>query len=178
MQNILDKIHTQASIILCENVEETKQSLIKEINEVSGASLKVFEKINDTETLNFSINDARTMADYVKTTSTDRRYLLVNKKFSIARVDSQNAILKVLEEINQNTFFILLTESITTMLPTILSRCVTIKLKTEYSKSAIKNTLIKNKDFHSLSRLLSLENAAERGSISEKYIADFAKVVL
>ncbi len=178
MQNILDKIHTEASIILCENIEETKQALIREIKLVSGSSLKVFEKINDKDTINFSIDEARTLIDYVKTTSTDKRYLLINKKFSVARVDGQNALLKVLEEINQNTFFIILTESINTLLPTILSRCVTIKLKGEYSKSAIKNTLIKNKDFDSLSRLLALENAAERGSISEKYIADFAKVVL
>ena len=176
MQNILDKIHTQSSIILCENVEETKQSLIKEINEVRGASIKVFEKINDKDTVNFSIGEARELVSYQKTTSSDRRYVIINKKF--IRSEGQSGLLKVLEEMGSDTFVIILTESTNTILPTILSRCVTIKLRGEHSKSATKNTLIKNKDFDSLSRLLRLENAAERGSISGKYIADFAKVVL
>jgi hypothetical protein len=46
------------------------------------------------------------------------------------------------------------------------------------SINAIKNNIIKNKDFKTLTRLLNLENAAERGSISEKYVGDFSKVVL
>jgi DNA polymerase III gamma/tau subunit len=176
MQTILDKIHTEASIILCDDTESTKQNLIKEINEVSGSSIKVFEKINDKDTVNFSIDEARELVSYQKTTSSDKRYIIINKKF--VRGEGQSGLLKVLEEGNPDTFIIILTESINTILPTVLSRCVTIKTKGEMSISGIKNNIIKNKDFKTLTRLLNLENAAERGSISEKYVGDFSKVVL
>lgn len=176
MQTILDKIHTEASIILCDDTEITKQNLIKEINEVSGSSIKVFEKINDKDAINFSIDEARELVSYQKTTSSDKRYIIINKKF--VRGEGQSGLLKVLEERNPDTFIIILTESINTILPTVLSRCVTIKLKGVLSSSAIKNNIIKNKDFKTLHRLLSLENAAERGSISEKYVGDFSRVVL
>jgi DNA polymerase III gamma/tau subunit len=178
MQTILDKIHTEASIILCDDTEITKQNLIKEINEISGSSIKVFEKVNDKDTINFSIDEARELVSYQKTTSSDKRYIIINKKFSISRGDSQNALLKILEERNPDTFIIILTESINTILPTVLSRCVTIRTKGEMSISGIKNSILRNKDFKTLMRLLHLENAAERGSISEKYVGDFSKVVL
>ena len=148
MQNILDKIHTQASIIICDEIEDVKNNLIKEIKEIANSDIKVFEKIADKDIIKF------------------------------IRGEGQSGLLKVLEELNKNTFVIILTDTVNTILPTVLSRCVSIKIKSGLSVSAIKNTLLKNKDFGSLSRLLALENAAERGSISRKYVEDFTKVVL
>ncbi len=176
MQNILDKIHTQASIIICDEIEDVKNNLIKEIKEIGNSNIKVFEKIADKDTINFSIDEARELVSHQKTSSQEKRYIIINKKF--IRGEGQSGLLKVLEELDKNTFVIILTDTVNTILPTVLSRCVSIKIKSGLSVSAIKNTLLKNKDFGSLSRLLALENAAERGSISRKYVDDFTKVVL
>jgi len=176
MQNILEKIHTHASIVVCDDVEIEKENLLSVINKVENSTIKIFEKNGEKGTVNFAIDEARELVDYQKTKSANKRFVVINKKF--IRGEGQSALLKVLEEPSENTFIIILTTSTNTILPTILSRCVILDERKEKSKDSIKNSFIKNKDFKNLERLLTLENAGERGSISAKYVADFARVVL
>ena len=51
--------------------------------------------------------------------------------------ESQNALLKVLEEPPQNTFFILIAESKASLLTTVISRCVTFSLNVPTSDEAL-----------------------------------------
>ncbi|HPT66305.1 MAG TPA: hypothetical protein PK257_03295 [Candidatus Woesebacteria bacterium] len=70
--------------------------------------------------------------------------------------ESQNALLKNLEEPGDNNYFILSTNKIKTILPTILSRCQTIKIKD------IKNTS------HLSSQIIISGNLSKDLALSEK----------
>lgn len=54
--------------------------------------------------------------------------LVVLYSFDNANLEAQNAFLKTLEEKNDNNHFILVCENKGTVLPTILSRCITVSL--------------------------------------------------
>jgi hypothetical protein len=56
--------------------------------------------------------------------------LIIIYDFNTAKIETQNALLKTLEEKNENAQFIIIVTNETQLLPTIASRCKTIKLKT------------------------------------------------
>lgn len=66
---------------------------------------------------------------YVKPHLGSRRVFIIDKAETMNE-QSQNALLKVLEEPPQGVFFILIAESAAALLETILSRCVVLKLST------------------------------------------------
>lgn len=61
--------------------------------------------------------------------------------------ESQNALLKVLEEPPQNTFFILIAESKASLLTTVISRCVTFSLNVPTSDEAL-DYISSTTDYH------------------------------
>jgi len=62
---------------------------------------------------------------------------LVLESFQHSSEETQNALLKQIEEPQENIHFILISDSLTTILPTIISRCTTLKIPN--SKHQISN---------------------------------------
>lgn len=64
---------------------------------------------------------------YIKPHSSDRKAFIIEKAETLSE-QSQNALLKVLEEPPGNVLFILVSNGEKSLLPTVLSRCVTLSL--------------------------------------------------
>lgn len=69
--------------------------------------------------------------------------LFVLRDFETARKETQNAFLKTLEEKGDGAYFILIVPSVSSVLPTIASRCAIRKSKVKYEK--LKSTHQKSK---------------------------------
>ncbi len=82
----------------------------------------------DLENGVISINSIRSIYDYVKTKDVNKKVIIIDYAERMT-TQSQNAFLKLLEEPNPTTHFILLTHLINTLLPTILSRVEQIEIR-------------------------------------------------
>ncbi|BCX14937.1 MAG: hypothetical protein KatS3mg088_620 [Patescibacteria group bacterium] len=90
-------------------------------------------KTNSAIKSNFSlkkINDARELKQLTKL-SHNQKLAIIIRNIEEASTPALNAILKNIEEPNQNIIFILTTKNIKSVLPTVVSRCQIIKLKSE-----------------------------------------------
>jgi DNA polymerase-3 subunit delta' len=90
-------------------------------------------KTNSAIKSNFSlkkINDARELKQLNKL-SHNQKLVIIIRNIEEASIPALNAILKNIEEPNQNIIFILTTKNIKSVLPTVVSRCQIIKLKSE-----------------------------------------------
>lgn len=90
-------------------------------------------KTNNAIKSNFSlkkINDARELKQLTKL-SHNQKLVVVIRNIEEASIPALNAILKNIEEPNQNVIFILTTKNIKSVLLTVVSRCQIIKLKSE-----------------------------------------------
>ncbi len=82
----------------------------------------------------FNVVNARKVVDFVSKASiisTQPKIILLY--FSIITVESQNILLKTLEEPSKNTYIFILTPNINILLPTVLSRCMLLDLPVEES---------------------------------------------
>lgn len=104
--------------------------------------------------------------------------------------ESQNALLKILEEPGKNNYLILTTTNITKLLPTIISRCQKIKLISDNTKSETKIWPItgnakKDLDFaatittdkNEIKTLLSAQLEAYQQQLAKSPIVDTAKII-
>lgn len=73
--------------------------------------------------------------------------------------ESQNALLKTLEDPGENNYFIITTSKPSKLLPTIISRCQTIKLKNDFSQCPNGECLIFT---HNLKKDLSLSESLSK----------------
>lgn len=85
------------------------------------------EKI-DLDKGSISVETIRNIYTNVRAKSSQKRVIVIDYAEKMT-VQSQNAFLKLLEEPNNNIHFILLTDSVQRLLPTILSRTENIKIK-------------------------------------------------
>lgn len=99
----------------------------------------------------------------------------------------QNAFLKLLEEPPQNTIFILLCENSKRLLPTILSRCTVLRIKSErrYDETAVENSkqiangIVSPKEWNLLTALRCLsdkEHADETLALTKLILRDCVAV--
>ena len=72
---------------------------------------------------------------FIKPQSAARKIMIIEQAHTLNE-QSQNALLKVLEEPPGQTMFILLAENITSLLPTVLSRCITLNLTAPSTEAA------------------------------------------
>lgn len=72
------------------------------------------------------IEDARSLKDFTKLKVDTSTAILINS-IEEATPEAQNAFLKNLEEPQENLYYILTTQSVRQVLPTIVSRCLVIK---------------------------------------------------
>ncbi len=100
------------------------------VDESKLANATFAQIVSDNESI--SINEVRKIQNFMKlkTLGTDniRRIVLVNEAEKLT-IEAQNAFLKILEEPPADSLIILLTSSISSLLPTIRSRAQTIYIK-------------------------------------------------
>ena len=107
------------------------------------------------------------------------RFILIDNVENLNK-NSVNALLKIIEEPNENVFFILINNSEKNILPTLKSRCLTFKINLTFNNSInISNSILEknvlefvNYDllsfYNSPGEIISLFNFAEEKSINLK----------
>jgi DNA polymerase III subunit delta' len=104
-----------------------------------------------TDKKNIDVAQIREMITYTnKSTFNDgARYILIDNIENLNK-NSVNALLKIIEEPNENVFFILIHNSERYILPTLKSRCLTFKVNFTFDQSMHISNLILNKDIFDL----------------------------
>tara|TARA_B110000196_G_scaffold318780_1_gene334965 strand:- start:1292 stop:2224 length:933 start_codon:yes stop_codon:yes gene_type:complete len=98
---------------------------------------------------NIEVNQIRPMIAHMRKSSFNEipRFVLINNVENLNK-NSSNALLKIIEEPNENIFFILIHNSSKNILPTLKSRCLTFKINlTFYETIEISNFLLKENIF-------------------------------
>ena len=101
------------------------------------------------EKKNIEINQVREMIAYTRKSSFNNmpRFVLINNVEKL-NLNSSNALLKVIEEPNDDIFFILIHNDKKKILSTLKSRCLTFKISLSFKKTIeITNYLLKNDIF-------------------------------
>ena len=100
---------------------------------------------------NIDVDQIREMITYTnKSTFNDRaRYILIDNIENLNK-NSVNALLKIIEEPNENVFFILINNNEKYILPTLKSRCLTFKINFTFEQSMYISNLILNKNIFDL----------------------------
>jgi len=97
------------------------------------------------EKKNIEINQIRNMINYTNKSSFNKmpRIILINNIQNLNK-NSTNALLKTVEEPNDNIFFILIHDSNKFIMPTLKSRCLTFKMNLSFKETVdISNLLLK-----------------------------------
>ena len=133
------------------------------------------------EKKNIDVGQIREMISYTnKSTFNDSaRFILIDNVENLNK-NSINALLKIIEEPNENVFFILINNSEKNILPTLKSRCLTFKINLTFNETLnISNSILEKNvlDFvnfdllsyyNSPGDIISLFNFAEDKSINLK----------
>ena len=100
---------------------------------------------------NIDVAQIREMITYTnKSTFNDcARYILIDNIENLNK-NSVNALLKIIEEPNENVFFILINNNEKYILPTLKSRCLTFKVNFTFDQSMHISNLILNKNIFDL----------------------------
>lgn len=99
----------------------------QKLDHLSHGDLKIYPKDRD-RVLTEDVKDLLSNI-YLSPIESDKKVFIFNK-FSTATPQAQNKLLKILEEPPANTFIILNVTNVTKVLPTVLSRCKKLMLKT------------------------------------------------
>ncbi len=102
-----------SKIVICADLNLAKQKILSTIN---SKSIKLFE-VDELK-----IDDAKAITREAYIAEVSEKFIIIIA--SSFRIESQNALLKLLEEPPRNIVFIILTKSKTLLLPTIRSRMV------------------------------------------------------
>ncbi len=179
MNNILSKIKTHATILIGDvNIyNKLKQEIENTTLDYLNFDLNVEEK--DERTL--KLDDLEKIKSFLQNKSSDIRYVITNRNMRLTGL--QNAMLKMLEEANENIKIIFVVESIAYFLPTVISRMQILdsnnfelndkNIKSKNIFSEYKKKLIMSKDFNGLEKLIKLEELNNKGLISEKQLSDY-----
>ena len=101
-----------------------KCSVCKRVDNLSYSDLEIFENPNG-----LTVDEIRTLGYKSSNTSYEgTKKVFIIKDISKMKKEAANALLKVIEEPNENTYFILLNKNLN-ILPTIKSRAMLIKIK-------------------------------------------------
>jgi DNA polymerase-3 subunit delta' len=120
-------------------------------------NLKVID--NESEegaSKNISIESIRNIKKFVELSSHSiggKKVILINNAESLT-INAANALLKILEEPPENSYLILTVENISSLLPTIISRCVMFKTPTPSVDDA--KSFLKAEGYENLSSQLPL----------------------
>ncbi len=163
--HFIKAIHTKGTFKsgAYENVKKTEH-IVNQIVAGSHPDCRLIRRNNNTKPpyrlrKDISVEDIRVMTHFFKLTPTlsDWRTVIIDSADDMNQ-NAQNALLKVLEEPPRKTLIILVCHSINNLLPTVISRCLTLKLRPLSSKQ-VKDILrelnlnVPNKDLQLLSTL-------------------------
>ncbi|MDA9108135.1 AAA family ATPase [Candidatus Pelagibacter sp.] len=146
-----------------------------------------------TEKKSIDVSQIREMINYTNKSTFNNmaRFILIDNVENLNK-NSVNALLKIIEEPNENIFFILINNSEKNILPTLKSRCLTFKINLTFSETLnISNSILEknvlefvNYDllsyYNSPGEIISLFNFAEEKSINlENYnISSFINLII
>ena len=132
----------------------------KLLNNNSHQNFYLIDLLNDKK--NIDISQIREMIAYTnKSTFNDMsRFILIDNIENLNK-NSVNALLKIIEEPNENMFFILINNNEKYILPTLKSRCLTFKINFTFNQSMYISNLILNENiFHLINNdLISYYNS-------------------
>ena len=146
-----------------------------------------------TEKKSIDVGQIREMINYTNKSTFNNmvRFILIDNVENLNK-NSVNALLKIIEEPNENVFFILINNSEKNILPTLKSRCLTFKINLTFNSSInISNSILEknvlefvNYDllsfYNSPGQIISLFNFAEEKSINlkEHTISSFVNLII
>ncbi|MDB9731383.1 AAA family ATPase [Candidatus Pelagibacter sp.] len=146
-----------------------------------------------TEKKSIDVGQIREMINYTNKSTFNNmaRFILIDNVEKLNK-NSVNALLKIIEEPNENVFFILINNSEKNILPTLKSRCLTFKISLTFNESLnISNSILEknvlefvNYDllsyYNSPGEIISLFNFAEEKSINLKdhTISSFINLII
>ena len=146
-----------------------------------------------TEKKSIDVSQIREMINYTNKSTFNNmaRFILIDNIENLNK-NSVNALLKIIEEPNDNVFFILINNSEKNILPTLKSRCLTFKISLTFNNSInISNSILKknvlefiNYDllsyYNSPGEIICLFNFAEEKSINLKdhTISSFINLII
>jgi len=146
-----------------------------------------------TEKKSIDVSQIREMINYTNksTFNNMERFILIDNVENLNK-NSVNALLKIIEEPNENVFFILVNNSEKNILPTLKSRCLTFKISLTFNDSInISNSLLEKNVlelvsydllsyYNSPGEVISLFNFAEEKSINLKdhTISSFINLII
>jgi len=146
-----------------------------------------------TEKKSIDVGQIREMINYTNKSTFNNmaRFILIDNVENLNK-NSVNALLKIIEEPNENAFFILINNSEKNILPTLKSRCLTFKINLTFNNSInISNSILDknvlefvNYDllsfYNSPGEIISLFNFAEEKSINLKdhSISSFINLII
>ena len=146
-----------------------------------------------TEKKSIDVSQIREMINYTNKSTFNNmaRFILIDNVENLNK-NSVNALLKIIEEPNENVFFILINNSEKNILPTLKSRCLTFKINLTFSETLnISNSILEknvlefvNYDllsyYNSPGEIISLFNFAEEKSINlENYtLSSFINLII
>jgi len=146
-----------------------------------------------TEKKSIDVGQIRQMINYTNKSTFNNmaRFILIDNVENLNK-NSINALLKIVEEPNENVFFILINNSEKNILPTLKSRCLTFKISLTFNNSInISNSILEknvlefvNYDllsyYNSPGEIISLFNFTEEKSINLKNhtISSFINLII
>jgi len=146
-----------------------------------------------SEKKSIDVSQIREMINYTNKSTFNNmaRFILIDNVENLNK-NSVNALLKIIEEPNENVFFILINNSEKYILPTLKSRCLTFKISlTFYESLNISNSILEknvlefvNYDllsyYNSPGEIISLFNFANEKSINlnDHTISSFIKLII
>ena len=150
-----------ASSLICKNLTDSMQACGKCQDclwlSTEHPNLKVID--NESEegaSKNISIESIRSIKKFVELSSHSiggKKVILINNAESLT-INAANALLKILEEPPENSYLILTAQNISSLLPTIISRCVMFKAPTPSADDA--RSFLKTEGYENLSSQLPL----------------------
>lgn len=167
---MLEKIFSHATVVSGGDYKSFKDELIKsKINFLS------FDIEDGKEIVkNFKIEDIKKIKEFQNSKTLEKRFIISDR--SLRSTIVQNALLKIFEEPNENTFLVFFQETYRMLLPTILSRAQILECDDSKRFYNVKNKIIKSKDknrFEKLERFLILEDYNKRGLVTDKQIEGY-----
>ena len=173
-ENISVLINNLAKALICNKSYDTACNECK--------SCKLFESLSHPDIFEVELEEKNNFIkiEQIRNVNefTDYKQQISNKKLVIINqanklnISASNALLKTLEEPNSNTIFILTANNKKELLPTIVSRCLEIKL-TESLKSENDNEV--NSIFADIQSIIT--NQSNLIEISSKWVKSFESIV-
>ena len=183
----LEKLaNTFASSLICSNLKDTKQACRKcqdcQWMLTEHPDLKIINNpLEESDSEYIPINVIRNLKDFLSLSSHKKngnKVILINKaeNLTASQEYSSNALLKSLEEPPENSYLILTTDNISSLLPTIVSRCVIVPAPRPSREEA--ESFLKVEGFESLSSQLPLFNNLPLDVIAQRGNSDLFTIII